>query len=103
MNSNKPEDLPENAESELRQTYENSVYRKVEPGLGWVLLSVGAIILLGYGGWMVAGSWFVDPSIPLFIRIGGGAVAVGCIVLLVSVLRETLFFHKHERYKDIEQ
>jgi len=93
-------DDPERA---LRQNYQNSLYRKFERGLGWLLLSIGAIILLLYGGWMVAQAWFVDPSIPLFIRIAGGALAAGGIVLLVSVLRETLFFHKHERYKDIEQ
>jgi hypothetical protein len=25
------------------------------------------------------------------------------IILLVSILRETLFHHKHERYKDVER
>ncbi len=87
----------------LWQNYWGGVYRRLERGLGWILLSAGAIPLLMYGGWQFASDWFTNDSIPLWLRVAGGAVGAGMIILFVSVLRETLFFHKNERYKDIER
>ena len=79
------------------------VYRRMERGLGWILLSAGAIPLLLYGGWQFASDWFTNDAVPLWLRIAGGAMGAGVIILFVSVLRETLFFRKNERYKDIER
>lgn len=94
---------PKDPGNALWQSYWGGVYRRLERGLGWILLSAGAIPLLMYGGWQFAGEWFTNDSVPLWLRIAGGVMGAGMIILFVSVLRETLFFHKHERYKDIER
>ncbi|MGM0631687.1 MAG: anti-sigma factor family protein [Pseudomonadota bacterium] len=94
---------PKDPGNALWQIYWGGVYRRLERGLGWILLSAGAIPLLMYGGWQVASDWFTNDSIPLWLRIAGGVMGTGMIILFVSVLRETLFFHKRERYKDIER
>ncbi len=44
-----------------------------------------------------------NPEIPLFLKIGILALMGGFIILLVSLLREQLFVHKRERYKEIEK
>lgn len=94
---------PKDPGDALWKDYWAGVYRRLERGLGWILLSAGAIPLLLYGGWEFASDWLTDESIPLWLRVAGGTMGAGMIILFVSVLRETLFFHKHERYKDIER
>lgn len=89
--------------SELWDSYWQGVYRRLERGFGWVLFSVGAMVLMGYGAWEVAREWVTDSGIPLWIRAAGVSMAGGGIVLLVSVIREKLFLHKNERYKDIQR
>lgn len=87
----------------LWHDYWGGVYRRLERGIGWILLSVGAIPVLAYVCWQMASHFFTDPSIALWLRLSGGAMGLGLIILFVSVLRETVFFHKRERYKDIER
>jgi hypothetical protein len=84
--------------------YWESVYRGVERGLGWILLSAGAIILLAFG--MYTGLWrfYADPGIGVLLKVGVSAAGLGVIILLVSVARERLFARKHERYeKEVER
>lgn len=94
---------PPEPDAALWQTYWTGVYRRMERGFGWVLFSIGAIVLMLYGAWEFGRQWWSDDSIPLWARIAGGSLAAGTIILFVSVLRERLFFHKNERYKDIER
>jgi len=97
--SNRPQELG----AALWQTYWAGVYRRMERGFGWVLFSIGAIVLMLYGAWEFGRQWWGDDSIPLWVRIAGASLAAGTIILFVSVVRERLFFHKNERYKDIER
>jgi len=86
------------------QGYWASVYRRTERGIGWVLLSLGAIILLASVGYVVLGNFFVSPDVPLIVKIGVSAAGLGLIVLLVSILRERFFARGHERYeKEVER
>lgn len=87
----------------LWQSYWSGVYRRLERGVGWVLMSAGLIMLLMYGGWEFAREWLTSPDIPLWVKFGGVFAGSGMIILFVSILRETLFHHKNERYKDIER
>lgn len=86
------------------QGYWASVYRRTERGIGWVLLSIGAIILLASIGYIVLGNFYVSPDVPLIVKIGVSAAGLGLIILLVSTLRERLFARSHERYeKEVER
>jgi anti-sigma factor RsiW len=87
----------------LWKTYWAGVYRRMERGFGWVLFSIGAIVLMLYGAWEFGRQWWGDDSIPVWVRISGASLAAGIIILFVSVLRERVYFHKNERYKDIER
>jgi len=88
---------------EAWQMYWTSVYNRLERGIGWILFSIGAIILLFFGGYKLVEGIIQDASVPIILKIGILSVLGGLIVLLVSLLREQLFVRKRERYKEIEK
>lgn len=94
MSTVKLKDLSEDA----RAAYWHSLYNRLERGLGWIFLSLGAILLLGFGAFMLIRKLITEPTISLALKIGVGAVILGLIVLLVSVLKERLFVRKYDKY-----
>ncbi|HBX38258.1 MAG TPA: hypothetical protein DEG76_13625, partial [Pseudohongiella sp.] len=62
---------------EVWDNYWQGVYRRVERGIGWILFSLGAIVLMFYGAWEIGRNWFTDSSIPLWIRLAGGSIVAG--------------------------
>ncbi len=85
------------------KTYWSGIYNRIERAVGWILLSVGTIILMAYGLYMAFEKFFTDPSISIVQKIGVGALGLGIIVLLVSIIRERIFAAKHERYSQVER
>lgn len=83
--------------------YWKGVYRRIERGAGWFFLSIGAIILGALGAFQFFKSLFQDPTVSIVVKIGVGALSLGVIVLVVSIIRERVFAYKHERYKEIER
>jgi len=88
---------------EVWETYWNTVYNRLERSIGWILLSIGGMILLFFGGYKAIEGIIQDPSTPLLLKIGILTVLGGVVVLLVSLLREQVFVHKRERYKEVEK
>ncbi len=86
---------------EVWDEYQTGVYQRIERGTGWILLSMGAIVLLSWGAWQWVQALLADNELPGFVRWAILALVVGLVVLLVSVVRERLFVHKRERYKDV--
>lgn len=85
------------------EAFSASLYRRAESAVGWILLSLGAIIMLSLVGWGALNGFFADPDAPLISKVGVGAVSLGGIVLLVSKLRETLFARKRDRYGKVQK
>ncbi len=88
---------------EIWQLYWASVYNRLERRIGWILLSIGAMILLFFGGYKMVEGIVQDPTTPLFLKAGILVFMAGIIVLLFSVIRERLFVRKRERYKEVEK
>jgi predicted anti-sigma-YlaC factor YlaD len=88
---------------EVWQVYWSSVYNRLERRFGWILLSIGAIILLFYGGYKAIEGIIQDPNIPLILKIGILGILAGLVVLLVSIGRERIFVRQRERYKEVEK
>ena len=84
-------------------TYWTSVYHRFERGVGWVLLSLGAIVSLSYGLWKAAQEILADTTIPGFIKGAILLAIVGAVVLFVSVAREKWFAYRSDPYKDIQR
>lgn len=83
--------------------YWTSVYRRLERGLGWILLSVGAIVVGTYWVWIGISELVRDTSIPWLVKAGTLTLGVGVVILLVSVVREKVFLGTRQRYKDVER
>ena len=86
---------------EMWQVYWTSVYNRLERKIGWILLSIGAIIMLFFGGYKAIEGIIEDPTIPLIVKVGILAALGGVAILLVSVGRERIFVRKRERYKEV--
>lgn len=82
--------------------YWQDLYRRLERGTGWFLLSVGLILVCCWAVLELFQNFFFDTQVPLVVRLGFGTAAVGVIILLVSILRERLFARKIERYDKVE-
>jgi len=89
------------APKEMWQVYWSSVYNRLERRLGWIFLSIGAIILLFFGGYKMVEGIIEDPTIPLLLKFGILAAMAGLAILLASIGRERLFVRKRERYKEV--
>jgi len=94
MSAVKLKDLSEDA----RSAYWHSLYNRLERGIGWILLSLGAILLLGFGGFMLIREFITDSTVSVVLKIGVCVLLAGFIVLLVSVLKERLFVRKYDKY-----
>ena len=85
------------------ESYWESLYKKTERGLGWIFLSVGAILVLAFGLYHAFYHLFTDPNTPLWLKIGLPMATLGAAILLVSFIRERLFAWKRERYSEVEK
>lgn len=88
---------------EVWDRYWLNVYNRIERGLGWVLTSIGAIIVLFYGAFKAVESIIADPELEWFVKAGILAMLGGLAIVLVSVLREKLMTRKSDTYKEIQR
>lgn len=79
------------------------IYGRLERSTGWLLLSAGLILLLGYAGWQLLTDFFFSTEAPIVVRLGVGATLAGGIVLLVSIGREVLSKYRSERYREVRR
>ena len=86
-------------EEEIWTAYWAGIYNRLERGAGWILFSIGVIIMLCYGGYKAVEELINDPQIGLFVKIAIFAIIGGFSILLVSVVRERLYFWKKDRYR----
>ncbi|MBP8302989.1 MAG: zf-HC2 domain-containing protein [Phycisphaerae bacterium] len=90
-------------EDRIWQQYWDGVYNRIERGLGWILFSMAAILLILYGGYKAVEAILRDPGVGLCLKITLLTLVAGVGVLFVSVARERLYFWKRERYKDVRR
>ncbi len=83
------------------EEYWHHLYNRLERGISWMLISIGAIILLGIAVYHfvldVLGSFHLNN----FEKFGILALTLGFVVLFVSVLREKIMIRKHDKYKEV--
>ncbi|WP_419949825.1 hypothetical protein [Candidatus Palauibacter sp.] len=86
---------------ETWDSYWEHVYRRLERGIGWVLVSLGTITVGTWGLWTLVKEVIQDSTMPVYIRWGVLALLAGGVILFVSVVRERLFMQKSDPYKDV--
>lgn len=90
-------------EDKIWNQYWSGIYNRAERGIGWILFSVSAIILLIYAGFKAIEAVIEDPTVETWLKIALFALIAGLAILLVSIVRERLYFFKKDRYKDVRR
>lgn len=88
----------QNPPAEIWDRYWTSVYRRTERGLAWVLISVGITIPAVYWLWHAVRGFLADTDVPLFLKLPIAALAIGVLLLVISVVREKLFTARRDPY-----
>ena len=84
--------------------YWESIYRRTERSIAWILMSVGLMIILGFMAYMGLSEFYANPQISVWLKIGVSSAVLGIIMMLGSIMRERIFARKHERYeKEVER
>ena len=65
--------------------------------VGLVILSAGAIILVGFGLYRLVDVFLSDSSIPVIVKWGITGVILGVIIILISLIVERTKDSKEER------
>ena len=84
---------------EIWDGYWRSVYNRTERGIAWLLVSLGAIVVGAWGVWQALEDLLQNDSLPVYVRMGIFAVALGLIILAISVVREKYFMHRRDPYE----
>lgn len=85
-------------QDEAWDAYWRGIYNRLERGAGWMLVSLGAILLLGFGAFKLVEELLTDPAVALVVKVGVSALLLGVVVLVVSLVRERVFGLKSDRY-----
>ncbi|NLV71773.1 MAG: hypothetical protein GXY46_04095 [Actinobacteria bacterium] len=83
--------------------YRERTYNRMERRVGWILLSIGAMVLVGYGLYELVVFLVSDAEPAWWIRAAIGAACVGLAILLVSVIRERIFVWKRDPYREVKR
>lgn len=92
-----------NPPQEVWSRYWVNVYNRIERRIAWILVSLGAMVVLFFGGFKAVESILADSKLPAVVKVAILALLAGGVILFVSVLREKLFTRKSDKYKEIEQ
>jgi anti-sigma factor RsiW len=83
--------------------YRERIYNRLERRVGWILLSIGAMVLVGYGLYGLVVFLVTDGELAWWIRAAIGAACLGLAILLVSVIRERVFVWKKDPYREVKR
>ena len=81
------------------ENYRKSLYRRLERGIAWILIVVGAVMFIGYALYKAVGSF----GALTFEKLAAIVFAVGALLLLVSVIRERLHQYRGDKYSKIDR
>ena len=88
---------------EVWDRYWMSTYNRLERGVAWILVSIGAVLLVGYGLWHAVEALFADSDLPPVLRWGVLAMLLGSFILIFSVLREKLRVNRKDPFNEVRR
>jgi hypothetical protein len=92
-----------NPSKEAWDGYWLGVYNRVERGIAWIAISIGAIIFFGYASIESVNAFINDTQTPPLVKIGISILFFGVLVLVFSLIREKFFTSKHDKYKEVQR
>lgn len=92
-----------NPSREIWDSYWMGIYNRIERGIAWVVISIGAMIFFGYASYEIVNAFIKDTQAPVLAKIGISMLVFGGLILLFSLLREKIFTSKRDKYKEIQR
>ena len=89
------------APPEAWEVFWNSIYNRAERSLGWILLSIGLVMIGGFACYQLVTALVATEVLPWWMKAAIFTVCIGVLVLLISIVRERVYVRKRTRYKDI--
>lgn len=83
--------------------YWRSTYRRLELAAGWILVTLGLLVLGGWGLWQAVSEMLSDPSVPEPVKWGLFALLFGGLILTISVVREKIFTYRNDPFEEVER
>ncbi len=83
--------------------YWSHVYNRIERGISWLLLSLGAIIILSFAGWEALNALIADQQMHPLLKGGIFILLIGAIILIVSILREKILVKRIDKYREVKR
>ena len=92
-----------NPSREVWDSYWMGVYNRIERGIAWVVISIGALIFFGYASYEIVNAFIKDTQAPVLAKIAISMLVFGGLILLFSLIREKIFSSKRDKYKEIQR
>lgn len=89
--------------AEVWDKYWLGIYNRIERGIGWIIFSIGFILLSSYAIYKFIMSLITDPNLDSFVKFGVLTLVTGLVILIVSVFREKLTMRHSDPYKEIQR
>lgn len=83
--------------------YWTHIYNRIERGLSWLFISLGAIIVLVFASWKLLDELVTDQLMNPLLKGGIFILIIGIIILVISVVREKWLVRRVDKYKEIER
>jgi hypothetical protein len=83
--------------------YWQHIYNRLERGVSWILISLGAIIVLSFALWTAVADLLADHNLNPFLKFGMLILILGLVALFISILREKLMVRRVDKYKEVER
>ncbi len=83
--------------------YWMQIYNRVERGIAWVVISIGALFFFGWTTYEFVNAFINDTQTPALAKVGISLLIFGGLVLVFSIIREKIFTSKRDKYKEVQR
>lgn len=88
---------------DLRRIYRSSIFHCLVRRIGWILVFIGALMILIQGGYIILEDLSLESPIIFLLKIGLLVVIGGLAILLVSLIRYQFFLYMRIRQEERER
>ncbi len=92
-----------NPSREVWDSYWMGIYNRIERGIAWVVISIGALIFFGYASYEMVNAFINDTQTPPLTKFGITLLIFGALILIFSLIREKIFTSKRDKYKEVQR
>jgi len=94
---------PPKVSEEEWDMYWTNVYNRMERSAAWTAVTIGVVAVAGYLVYLLTTWLAAAQAIPCWAKVAIVVLAVGVVVLFLSVLREKMALRKTDKYKGVQR